>query len=62
MKNDGVMLLIILLFLAVYDATGTFEALNCTITGGCIPGGMIRSAVFDEALIWAIAAPMSLPG
>ena len=43
-------------------ATGTFDALNRTMTGGVMPGGMIRLAVSITDEICAIAPPMSLPG
>ena len=41
---------------------GTLPALNWMMIGGWIPGGRIRSTVFETELICAIAAPMSVPG
>ena len=32
------------------------------IAGGCMPGGASRSKVLETAPIWAIAAPISVPG
>jgi hypothetical protein len=46
---------------SVSCATVTFEALNWSTTGGCIPGGMMRAADSDADVIWAIAPPMSDP-
>ena len=41
---------------------GTVAGLYWMMTGGEMPGGRIRRMVPLMALIWAIAAPMSMPG
>ena len=41
---------------------GTFDALNCRINGGVVPGGRIRSIVWLIAVTCATAASIFAPG
>ena len=48
-------------YIGFRSATGTFEALNWMMFGGCMPGGAMRSTALLCAEICAIAVPISAP-
>ena len=52
----------ILELLKLYCEIGTDAALYWMISGGCIPGGIRRSTVCADAVIWATAESTDAPG